>query len=365
MFAEIMQFAGGAEGVEAGSYAAERAWGSQKEVLAAALGELVKVFETTVGSEVLAGGRSDTVTSGEGWEGISRLVELVYGETVVGQGHGASGGAMAQAGMDEPEGPPGGIRVLDVSEEDISLFKKALLLGAYILQTALVVGVEASVWNSIRVLGGSSISEAGRKGTEAAAACFVALSYPEAERFANVLLAKLKMVPVFQGEESEIVRHFKMLLTGAGVGTAIDAGVQVATALEKSFSGRFNELMYLGYFVAFAIGGAVNAVGEFAVGGRLVAGGNREEAGATIKAKAIEWARGYVGLDRLVKERVPHFAVWFAYQFYGERMAELGSTFVSKQAGLWGSLWVFVLSFKLVFHWAAKLPVERRNAAGG
>jgi hypothetical protein len=261
---------------------------------------------------------------------------------------------------DQPVAPTAdNIEAQHPSPQDIGLFKKALLLAVYILQTATVVGVEAAIWNIIRVQGGTSVSEPGRIGTELAAAGFVASTYPELELFTTTLAAKLDAVPSFEGQQGPIIEHIKMFLTAGGVGSSIDAGVQVANALTEKFPTSFNELMFLGYFVAFAAGGAVNAAGEIAAGNRITTASETGALPATLVQAAVDWYSRYPRFDLLLKQRIPHFVVWFAYQFYGEALANLAKAPGDGQAALWGSLWIFVLSFKLLFHWAAKIPVEK------
>lgn len=232
--------------------------------------------------------------------------------------------------------------------QEISRWKWTLLIVLYAIEFGILYGVEATVWNLIRQLGGVSFTDPERIGTEIAAAIVVSIQIPEFQRLLRHILARAGNAPVFTGDVNLITEHAEMITTGLLGGLSIDAGVHAATALANGNVDTVKYWMFLGYFGAFLTAGFINAIGQVALGKKLVVGPEGEPFPDNAKAALVTFGKHYVDMDILLHERLVHFLNWFLYNFYG-------AGFGGGELALAGSLWLFVTLFKVSFFWSEKL----------
>lgn len=244
------------------------------------------------------------------------------------------------------------------SAEQVRTYRKAVLFGMYILHAGVQVGAIVGVWNVLRHLGGASIGERGRVGSEAGAAAFAAVTFPETDRFFDLIEAHLVGCARFEGEVSAAMEHVRMVFSAAGVGAGLTGGVYLASELTESFGGPLEGWLFLGYFVGFAIGGTFVGVGELAVGKRLVEGPRPTgKFSGTLAVGAKNWLAGWLSYERLLKERLVHFVVWFMYEFYGSALGDAAKSAAATGGHLFLGLWLFVITFKEGLFWGEKLPI--------
>lgn len=146
------------------------------------------------------------------------------------------------------EVPVGDLELQDDTVAEISRWKWTLLFVLYALEFAILYGLEASIWNLIRVLGGDKFTDPKRIATEIAAAIMVAFTLPDFHRLLTHVLARAKLAPVFTGDVNIITEHGEMITTGFLGGLSIDAGVQLATKLAGDDASVIKYWMFLGYF---------------------------------------------------------------------------------------------------------------------
>ncbi|BCH62622.1 hypothetical protein RvVAR0630_pl07640 (plasmid) [Agrobacterium vitis] len=246
------------------------------------------------------------------------------------------------------EVPVGDLELQDDTVAEISRWKWTLLFVLYALEFAILYGLEASIWNLIRVLGGDKFTDPKRIATEIAAAIMVAFTLPDFHRLLTHVLARAKLAPVFTGDVNIIKEHSEMITTGFLGGLSIDAGVQLATKLAGDDASVIKYWMFLGYFAAFLSAGFINAAGQVALGRKLVAGPSGEPFPDNAKQALVVFGKHFIDTDILLHERLFHFVNWFLYNFYG-------AGFGQGELALAGSLWLFVVLFKVSFFWSEKM----------
>ncbi|NSZ19470.1 hypothetical protein [Agrobacterium vitis] len=246
------------------------------------------------------------------------------------------------------EVPVGDLELQDDTVAEISRWKWTLLFVLYALEFAILYGLEASIWNLIRVLGGDKFTDPKRIATEIAAAIMVAFTLPDFHRLLTHVLARAKLAPVFTGDVNIITEHGEMITTGFLGGLSIDAGVQLATKLAGDDASVIKYWMFLGYFAAFLSAGFINATGQVALGRKLVAGPSGEPFPDNAKQALVVFGKHFIDTDILLHERLFHFVNWFLYNFYG-------AGFGQGELALAGSLWLFVVLFKVSFFWSEKM----------
>ncbi|MGV2130612.1 hypothetical protein ACQZ4Q_24695 [Agrobacterium vitis] len=246
------------------------------------------------------------------------------------------------------EVPVGDLELQDDTVAEISRWKWTLLFVLYALEFAILYGLEASIWNLIRVLGGDKFTDPKRIATEIAAAIMVAFTLPDFHRLLTHVLARAKLAPVFTGDVNIITEHGEMITTSFLGGLSIDAGVQLATKLAGDDASVIKYWMFLGYFAAFLSAGFINATGQVALGRKLVAGPSGEPFPDNAKQALVVFGKHFIDTDILLHERLFHFVNWFLYNFYG-------AGFGQGELALAGSLWLFVVLFKVSFFWSEKM----------
>lgn len=246
------------------------------------------------------------------------------------------------------EAPTEDVELQEDRVTEISRWKWTLLVVLYSLEFGILYGLEVAIWSLIRQLGGVSFKNPERVGTEIAAAIVVAIQMPEFQRLLRHILARAGNAPVFTGDVNLITEHAEMITTGFLGGLSIDAGVHAATALAKGNAGVVKYWLFLGYFGAFLTAGFINAVGQLAIGRKLVAGPPGQPFPDNAKDALIVFGTHYVDTGVLLHERLVHFFNWFLYNFYG-------GGFGDGEVALAGGLWLFVALFKVSFFWSAKI----------
>ncbi|WP_429932969.1 hypothetical protein [Agrobacterium vitis] len=274
--------------------------------------------------------------TGDTFEGILPLIRAEHDEIVQSD---------LVSGM---EAPVGDLELQDDTVAEISRWKWTLLFVLYALEFAILYGLEASIWNLIRALGGDRFTDPKRIATEIAAAITVAFTLPDFHLLLTHVLKGARHAPVFTGDVNIITEHGEMIITGLLGGLSIDAGVQLATKLAGDDASVIKYWMFLGYFAAFLSAGFINAAGQVALGRKLVVGPPGEPFPDTAKQALVVFGKHYIGTDILLHERLFHFVNWFFYNFYGAGFGE-------GELALAGSLWLFVALFKVSFFWSEKM----------
>lgn len=235
-------------------------------------------------------------------------------------------------------------------------WRKAVSLATVVVRTGVLFGGTVSVWNYVRQIGGPTSGK--RFATEASASALVGLSFPEIDRFAGMLEKNLIGIPEFTGETSLIRETGKAFLTSLAGGAGIAGGVQLA--------GFFNDLankgekpfewLILGYIIAFAAVGAVNLVGEAALGKKIELRRSDEPLSVGFRAAAKNFLREYLALNTLLKERLPNSLPYLVYNYYASPLAEVSENADVPFVGLWGGLVIFLASYKIAAYLSAQLP---------
>lgn len=275
-------------------------------------------------------------TAGDTFEGILPLIRAEHDEIV-------------QSGLvSGMEAPVRDLELQDDSVAEISRWKWTLLFVLYALEFAILYGLEASIWNLIRALGGDKFTDPKRIATEIAAAITVAFTLPDFHRLLTHVLARAGQAPAFNGDVNIVTEHGEMIITSLLGGLSIDAGVHLATKLAGDDASVIKYWMFLGYFAAFLSAGLINGAGQVALGRKLVVGPSGQPFPDNAKDALAAFGKHYISTDILLHERLFHFVNWFLYNFYG-------AGFGKGELELAGSLWLFVALFKVSFFWSEKM----------
>lgn len=260
-------------------------------------------------------------------------------------------------------GPRSTERLVPFQPDQINNWKKALLLAATIVDYALATTLTAGVWNEVRGLpdqplrnpdGGLNLA---RVGSEAGAAAIAAGFYPALLKALPAIQAKLMGIAAFTGEVGKIIQFLRWVFTSAIGGTGLYAGVKAGLHASTAHSDgeHFEEWMFAGYFVAFMILITGNFIGARLSGQHVSYLHSEQSWVETGKTIGAAFFNDFASIIVWVNERIPNFIVWFAYEFYAAYMGP-------EKAALWGSLAIFVASYKVAVEMIGAKVIEAPGA---